>query len=99
YNKSAQRVSASRPSAHKRERALPPRHIKGGRAKVRRSLYAAALPAAFKWNTALVDLYHRLTARGATHKKAVIACARKLLIFANAVLARGTPWIKSGATA
>ena len=75
------------------------RHIKGGRAKVRRSLYAAALPAAFKWNTALVDLYHRLTARGATHKKALIACARKLLIFANAVLARGTPWIKSGATA
>jgi transposase len=75
------------------------RHIKGGRAKVRRSLYAAALPAAFKWNTALVDLYHRLTARGATHKKALIACARKLLIFANTVLARGTPWIKSQATA
>jgi transposase len=75
------------------------RHIKGGRAKVRRSLYAAALPAAFRWNKALIDLYHRLTAKGATHKKALIACAHKLLIFANAVLARGTPWIKSEATA
>lgn len=70
------------------------RHIKGGRAKVRRSLYAAALPAAFKWNKALVDLYHRLITKGA-HKKALIACARKLLIFANTVLARGTPWVKS----
>ena len=74
-----------------------PRHIMGGRAKVRRSLYAAALPAAFKWNKPLVDLYHRLIARGATHKKALIACARKLLIFANTVLTRGTPWIKSAA--
>jgi len=74
------------------------RHIKGGRAKVRRSLYAAALPAAFRWNKALIDLYHRLTIKGATHKQALIACARKLLIFANTVLARGTPWIKSAAT-
>jgi transposase len=76
-----------------------PRHIQGGRARVRRSLYAAALPASFQWNKALVDLYHRLTAKGATHKKALIACARKLLIFANAVLARGTPWVKSTTTA
>ena len=70
------------------------RRIAGGRAKVRRSLYAAALPAAFKWNSALVALYQRLIAKGATHKKALIACARKLVIFANTVLARGTPWVK-----
>jgi transposase len=74
------------------------RHIAGGRARVRRSLYAAALPAAFRWNTALIDLYQRLIAKGASHKKALIACARKLLIFANTVLARGTPWVKSQAT-
>jgi transposase len=74
------------------------RHIKGGRAKVRRSLYAAALPAAFQWNNALIVLYQRLIAKGDSHKKALIACARKLLIFANAVLARGTPWIKSPTT-
>lgn len=74
------------------------RHIAGGRARVRRSLYAAALPAAFRWNTALIDLYQRLIAKGASHKKALIACARKLLIFANTVLARGTPWVKSPAT-
>ena len=69
------------------------RHIQGGRARVRRSLYAAALPAAFRWNPALVDLYQRLIAKGRNHKQALVACARKLVIFANTVLARGTPWL------
>jgi transposase len=68
------------------------RRIAGGRARLRRSLFAAALPAAFRWNKALIALYARLTARGKAHKTALIACARKLLIFANTVLARGTPW-------
>ena len=68
------------------------RHIAGGRQRLRRSLYAAALPAAFRWNAALVSLYKRLTARGKSHKVAHVACARKLLIMANAVLARATPW-------
>jgi transposase len=67
-------------------------HIGGGRERPRKSLYAAALPAAFNWNRALVDLYRRLTAAGKSHKVALVACARKLLIYANAVLARGTPW-------
>lgn len=68
------------------------RHIAGGRGRLRRSLFAAALPAAFRWNTALIALYSRLTGRGKPHKAALTACARKLLIFANTVVARGTPW-------
>lgn len=68
------------------------RHIAGGRSRVRKSLYAAALPAAFQWNQALVAFYTRLTATGKPHKLALVACARKLLVFANAVLARNTPW-------
>jgi transposase len=68
------------------------RHIAGGRSRPRRSLFAAALPAAFRWNTALIALYRRLIAKGKPHKLALIACARKLLIYANTVLARGTPW-------
>jgi len=67
------------------------RHIAGGRSRLRRSLFAAALPAAFRWNKALIDLYARLTARGKAHNAALIACARKLLIYANTVVARGTP--------
>ena len=68
------------------------RHIAGGRTRPRRSLYAAALPAAFQHNQALIDLYKSLSSRGKTHKQALIACTRKLVIFVNTVLARGTPW-------
>nr|MCK7667287.1 transposase [Bradyrhizobium sp. 2S1] len=68
------------------------RRIAGGRARLRRSLFAAALPAAFRWNKALIVLYTRLTAAGKAHNAALIACARKLLIYANTVIQRGTPW-------
>lgn len=68
------------------------RHIAGGRARPRKALYAAALPAAFRWNPQLVALYQRLRTRGKAHKQALVACARKLVIFANTVLARNTPW-------
>jgi transposase len=68
------------------------RHIAGGRARLRRSLFAAAMPAAFRWNKPLVGLYARLIDKGKAHKTALIACARKLLIYANTVVQRGTPW-------
>jgi transposase len=68
------------------------RHIEGGRERLRRALYTAALPASFRWNPQLIALYKRLTAAGKEHKRALIACARKLLIFVNTVVARGTPW-------
>jgi len=68
------------------------RHIDGGRKRLRRALYTAALPASFSWNPHLIALYKRLKAAGKGHKSALIACARKLLIFVNTVVARGTPW-------
>jgi len=70
-----------------------PRRIAGGRGRLRRSLYAAALPAAFRWNPALIAFYKRLTDAGAAHKKALTACARKLIVYANTVVSRGTPWV------
>jgi transposase len=73
------------------------RHIAGGRGRLRRSLFAAALPAAFRWNKALIDLYARLIAKGKAHNAALIACARKLLIYANTVVQRGTPWAENAA--
>jgi len=69
------------------------RHISGGRSRLRRSLYAAALPASHKWNPALIALYRRLRTAGKAHKLALVACARKLLIYVNTVVQRGTPWI------
>jgi transposase len=73
------------------------RHIAGGRGRLRRSLFAAALPAAFRWNKALIEFYARLIAKGKAHNAALIACARKLLIYANTVVQRGTPWIENAA--
>jgi transposase len=73
------------------------RHIAGGRGRLRRSLFAASLPAAFRWNKALIDLYARLIAKGKAHNAALIACARKLLIYANTVVQRGTPWVQNAA--
>jgi transposase len=70
------------------------RHIKGGRERLRGALYAAALPASMRWNAQLIALYNRLIAKGKLHKVALIACARKLLIFANTVVQRRTPWLK-----
>ena len=80
------------PFVHQSGKRKGETHIGGGRSRLRRSVFAAALPASFRWNPALVALYARLAGRGKPPKSALIACARKLLTFANTVLARGTPW-------
>jgi transposase len=71
------------------------RHIDGGRDRVRRALFNAALPAAYRWNDNLKAQYQRLRQRGKLHKPALVACARKLVVFANAVILRGSPWTKN----
>ena len=48
--------------------------------------------------THLIALYRRLKQRGKPHKAALVACASKLLIYANTVVARGTPWLTQSAT-
>jgi transposase len=74
------------------------RHIDGGRERLRKSLYTAALAAAFHWNPQLNVIYRRLIAAGKPHKVALVACARKLIIYANTVVERGTPWTKCPAS-
>lgn len=68
------------------------RHVEGGRARVGKALFAAAMAASGRWNKRLVDLYRRLKAQGKHHNVAIVACARKLVTFANVVLHRGTEW-------
>jgi transposase len=70
------------------------RHIAGGRFRVRRAIYAAALAASFRWNPKLVTFYQRLRDKGKSHKQALVASARKLLIFVNTVLTRRSAWEK-----
>ena len=67
------------------------RHIRGGRAPVRRALYLAALSAVVH-NPAMRAFKDRLAARGKRAKVILTAVARKLLVIANAIIQSGQPW-------
>jgi transposase len=69
------------------------RKISGGRARPRTALFAAMQAAARQWNPALVDLYNRLVKAGKPHNVAIIACVRKMAIFANTLLAQNRLWV------
>ena len=75
------------------------RHIGGGRGRLRRALYMPAMAGATRHNPVLMALHDSLKCRGKPAKSALIACARKLLVMANAVVARGTPWENRSAAA
>lgn len=62
-----------------------PRHIEGGRARLRKALYMAALCAA-RCNPVLRPLYLRLRARGKPVKVALTALMRKLIELLNLLL-------------
>jgi transposase len=63
----------------------------GGRAKVRRVLYMAALSAS-RHNPIISQFYTRLLAAGKPEKVALTACMRKLLIILNAMIRDMQPW-------
>jgi transposase len=67
------------------------RHVRGGRATVRRVLYLAAL-SAVRYNPVLKAFRDRLAARGKKAKVILTAVARKLLVIANAVIRTKRPW-------
>jgi transposase len=67
------------------------RHIKGGRAVVRRALYMAVV-AAQRANADIKAFCTQLRARGKQTKVAFVAGMRKLLIRLNAMMRDGTSW-------
>jgi transposase len=73
------------------------RHIWGGRGPVRAMLYMATV-SGIVHNPALKPLYQRLCARGKPTKVAMVACMRKLLTIANAMVRDGTVWTPTLAT-
>jgi len=79
------------PFVHDSGRYKGQRRTGGGRARARTSLFAAA-QAARQWNPALKTLYERLIKQKKAHNVAIIACVRKLVTYANTVLARDKPW-------
>jgi transposase len=67
------------------------RHIRGGRAEVRRVLYLGAM-SGVRTNPVLRAYYTRLVAAGKPRKVALVACAHKLLTILNAIARDHRPW-------
>ena len=86
------RSSAPRASTTTAASAKAPRHIKGGRRKLRNLLYMPVMGAATQHNPVLKAYYQRLRARGKEAKVALIACMRKLIVILNTMLARDETW-------
>ena len=70
------------------------RRIWGGRGAVRAMLYMATVTGIVH-NPLLKPVYDRLCARGKPTKVAMVACMRKLLTIANAMVRDGTIWTPS----
>jgi transposase len=68
-----------------------PRHVRGGRAAVRRVLYMAAF-VGVRCNPPLRAHYQKLLAAGKKKKVALVACMHKLLTILNAMLRENKPW-------
>ena len=74
------------------------RHIRGGRRRPRNVLYMAALTAT-RYNPDLQRVFLRLTAAGKSHKVALVAIMRKLIVLANVLLRDARPWTETAPTA
>jgi transposase len=67
------------------------RHIYGGRARLRRALYMAALTA-LRCNPVIKEFYERLCANQKPFKVAITACMHKLLNIINVMVRDSTTW-------
>jgi transposase len=68
-----------------------PRHIRGGRPRIRAALYMATLTA-IRHNPVVKAWYAHLLAAHKPKKVAIVACMRKLLVVLNAMLKTGSRW-------
>ena len=67
------------------------RRVWGGRCQVRRILYMATL-SAVRTNPVINGFYNRLRQAGKSHKVAMTACMRKILVILNAMIKNQTVW-------
>jgi transposase len=91
-NKVAPALLGAAPYDDDSGRRQAPRHVKGGRRKVRNAFYMPCLGAANQHNPVLREFYQRLLAKGKEKKVAIIACMRKLIVILNTMIARGEKW-------
>ena len=67
------------------------RKTRGGRVKLRRVLYMAAMSAS-KYNPVIREFYQRLLGKGKLKNVALVACMHKLLTILNAMLRKKVMW-------
>lgn len=67
------------------------RRIRGGRSKLRQTLYMASLVAS-RYNPVLKEFYDRLREREKSHRQSLIAVQRKMLVILNAMMKGGERW-------
>jgi transposase len=91
-NKIAAALLGTAPYDDDSGRRQGPRHIKGGRRRVRNLFYMACLGAATRHNPKLKAFYDRLIANGKAPKVALVACMRKLIVILNIMIARRQMW-------
>jgi len=86
-------LSGLAPMNHDSGNSQGKRRVMGGRRDIRKRLYMPVLASAtLNNNPRLRELYLRLVATNKPKKVALIACMRKLVIWANAVIATDKPW-------
>ena len=89
--KAASLLAGLAPVACESGQKIGERHIKGGRAIVRKGLYFAAIAAA-RFNPQLAEVYKRLRQAGKKPKVALTALMRKLVVLANTLIEEDRPW-------
>ena len=97
-NRQAAALLGVAPFAHDSGLHKGARHIRGGRRRPRKVLYMAALTAT-RHNPDLQHVFRRLTAAGKSHKVALVAIMRKLIVLANVLLRDARPWVETAPAA
>lgn len=68
------------------------RYVRGGRCGIRASLFMPILGAATKHNNRLKGFYQKLLENGKCKKVALTACMRKVIVWANFMIANNLTW-------
>ncbi len=97
-NRQAASLLGVAPFAHDSGRHQGARHIRGGRRRPRDVLYMAALSATVH-NPDLQRVFRRLKAAGKSHKIALVAVMRKLIVLANVLLRDARSWAETASAA
>lgn len=85
-------LSGTAPMARDSGKKRGKRRIRGGRRRIRRVLFMAALTWTRHKRGPLWEFYHRLRQRGKPTFVALVALMRRLLVILNAILRHRTPW-------